>query len=89
MLGFNGKGSQHGWSWIHGRRGAHEPQAPHAADQTSRCWKESGSHSANEGGGDEGGDPIARNCSVELAGDERYSVLCKELQQLPPEQQGT
>lgn len=27
-------------------------------------------------------------CSAGLAGDERYVVLCKELQQLPPEQRG-
>jgi len=64
MLGFSGKELPAWLGLDPGRREAREPQAPHAADQTSRCWKESGSHSASEGGGDEGGDPAARNCSA-------------------------
>lgn len=57
-------------------RGACEPQAPHAADQTSRCWKSRVSRLANGGGGDEGGDPAVGNCSALQSWQEMRGTLC-------------
>lgn len=58
------------------RRGACEPRAPHAADQTSRCWKSSVSRLASCGGGDEGGDPAVGNGSALQSWQEMRDMFC-------------